>query len=350
MNNKTYQKNEDLMHILEHTRELWDEIRGERIFLTGGTGFFGKWIIESFLFANKTLGLHSELHVLTRDSRSFIQQNPNFSEQERLHYVHGSMTDFLFPNEIFPFIIHAATQPSVSNLKNGGLELFSSNVEGTRRVLEFSSHCNARKLLFTSSGAVYGDQPAEVSHIPESYTGAPDTCNVNSAYGQSKRISEYLCANYSSNSSLSVKIARCFAFVGPYLPLDANFAIGNFIKDCLAGDSIHILGDGTPFRSYLYMADLMIWLFTILFRGESCKPYNVGSDFDLSIMALAEIVSKEVSPNTKISVAQKPDPRKPVSRYVPDITRAKTNLGLEVWIPLEKAIRRTSSFYRPQFQ
>jgi dTDP-glucose 4,6-dehydratase len=149
----------------------------------------------------------------------------------------------------------------------------------------------------------------------------------------------------SSGLSFEAKIARCWAFCGPHLPLDAHFAIGNFIGDMLAGRPISIGGDGTPRRSYLYAADLAIWLWTILFRAPALVPINVGSGSDVNILELAEIVAQVLSPLTptppQIHVAKQAIPGASPTRYVPSVERAESLLGLREMVGLEESIRRT---------
>lgn len=158
-------------------------------------------------------------------------------------------------------------------------------------------------------------------------------------------MAELLCSLSATRTEMECKIARCFAFVGPHLPLDAHFAIGNFICDALRNEPIEIKGDGTPMRSYLYAADLAVWLWTMLFRSASLRPFNVGSDRDLSIRELAEVVTAEVRPGLKIRVAGEAISSAPLQRYVPCVTAAKRHLNLTEGISLEDAIRHTAAWY-----
>jgi dTDP-glucose 4,6-dehydratase len=130
--------------------------------------------------------------------------------------------------------------------------------------------------------------------------------------------------------------------VGPYLPLDNHHAIGNFIRDGLQDGFIQVKGDGTPHRSYLYAADLAIWLWTILFHGFSCRPYNVGSEVDLSISALAKNVAETFPTAPEVRIAKKAISNEPSERYVPSTSRAKLELGLSQQLKLHEAIGRTA--------
>jgi dTDP-glucose 4,6-dehydratase len=259
-----------------------------------------------------------------------------------LEFIQGDVRSFVFPPGRFASIIHAATEASAKLNHDTPEEMLDAIIAGTRRVLDFAEQAGGKKLLLTSSGAVYGQQPADISHVAEDYLGAPDPLLPGSAYGVGKRVSEHMCAVHARQHGYEVKIARCFAFVGPHLPLDAHFAIGNFIRDALAGRPIHIAGNGTPLRSYLYASDLAVWLWTILFRAPSARAYNVGSADALSIAQLATTVATALGGKSIVTVAQKPDPLRPLSRYVPAVSRAQTELGLRSDVSLTDAIQRTA--------
>ena len=331
----------DLEHVLAHTHSLWEPLRGERIFITGGTGFFGCWLLESFLWATTRLNLQTTAWVLTRHPDRFRAKAPHLALHPAIRLHAGDVRTFSYPEGTFPFIIHAMTEESAVPL-----ERFDTNVEGTRHVLEFARTHGVRRFLFTSSGAVYGRQPPEMTHVEESFSGAPDPMEAGSAYGMSKRVGEFLGAAYAREYGFDVALARCFAFMGPYLPLEGAFAAGNFLRDALQGGPIRIGGDGTPYRSYLYAADLAIWLWTMLFRAPSARAYNVGSMTDLSIRELADTVRDVVYPKAVVEVAQPPVAGGTPARYVPSTRRAREELGLECRIDLAEGIRRTATFVR----
>jgi nucleoside-diphosphate-sugar epimerase len=334
----------DLDHILAHTSGLWDELRGQRLFITGGTGFFGCWLLESFTWANDRLGLGTSAVVLTRDPEAFRRKAPHLAFHPAVQLHQGDVRSFSFPEGTFSHVIHAATEASSRLNAEQPLVMFDTIVEGTRRVLECARACSARKFLLTSSGAVYGKQPPELTNIPEDYAGGPDPADPASAYGEGKRAAELLCALYAREYGLQAKIARCFAFVGPYLPLDAHFAIGNFIKDGLQGGPTRVLGDGTPFRSYLYAADLAIWLWTILMDGASCRPYNVGSERQIDIAGVARTVADAFRPRPIVEVARQRLAGHWSEHYVPCTQRAQAELHVEEHIALPDAVARTAAW------
>jgi len=336
---------EDLEHVLEHTRELWSEASGKSFFITGGTGFFGMWLLESFAHINDQLALGMRATILTRDPAAFARKAPHLANRADLRFIQGDIRSFPFPEGQFDYIIHAATEASAKLNKEAPHEMLDAIVAGTRRVLDFAAQCGVKKLLLTSSGAVYGKQPSDITHISEDYLGAPDPLLLGSAYGEGKRLAEHMSCVHARQHGYEAKIARGFAFVGPHFPLDAHFAIGNFIRDAMRGTPIQINGDGTPMRSYLYASDLALWLWTILFKAPHARAYNVGSDEDKNLAELATTISALLGGRQLDIHSQKADLSRSISRYVPCIERARNELRLTTNIPLADAIVRTADWY-----
>ena len=298
-----------------------------RLFITGGTGFFGKSMLDYRLRHTEWEGAQAEWVILSRSPERFTAECPQLANQAGVSFVGGDVRDFAFPKAPFDAIIHAATS-AVTTLSDD--EMTSVIVEGARHVVDFAKFAGCKTILFTSSGAVYGPRTEPMSE--------DDACNPTTAYGKGKHAAERLLVE----SGLDVKIARCFAFVGPHLNRKIHYAIGNFIQNCLEGVPIVINGDGTPLRSYLYADDLVEWLFSILERGTVGRPYNVGSDEGLSILALAEKVRAVLGAQSKIEILGKPSGALP-SVYVPCVYRAQRELGVNVKTFLENAIRLSAA-------
>ena len=334
---------DDLDHLLDRVGPLWEKLRGERLFLTGGTGFFGKWLLESLLAANRRLDLNCRITVLSRDPGAFLERHPHLGDPALVSFTPGDVRDFAFPDGEFKFVIHGATDVAAAT---SALELFSSCLDGTRRVLDFARQAGCCEFLQVSSGAVYGRQPADLAAIPEDYHGAPDPLKASSAYGEGKRCAEWLASAYGEQHRFGVKVARCFAFVGPHLPLDRQFAIGNFLGAALSGRELVIQGDGSALRSYLYAADLAVWLWTILLRAPAGSVYNVGGADALSIGELAVRISRLAGSESEVRILSPHDPGKAAERYVPDVRKAAQELGLQAWTSLDEAILRTLQWGR----
>lgn len=296
-----------------------------RILLTGGTGFFGKSILS---MRQRGRTPETDLSILARTPEAFRGAFPSLVSG--VTFYPGDVRGFAFPDAEFDAVIHAAA-PARTGLPPG--EMRSIILEGTRRVLGFARERRVKKLLFVSSGAVYGPLDFAAGPVAEDRP-----CRPTDEYGKAKLEAERMCLD----SGMDAVIARCFAFTGPYLARNIHFAIGNFIGDALAKRPITIRGDGSPVRSYLYADDLVDWLFALLFRGEPGEAYNVGSARAVTLAELARLVTRELNPGGEVRVLNQ-DAGPGRSYYVPDVSLAERRCGVSASVPLAEAIRRSAA-------
>lgn len=312
-----------------------------QLLLTGGTGFFGRALLRHYLSTGTTPDV--PVVVLSRDPRRFETAFPEFAGSEAISLMKCDIQDrdSLPWGQAFSHVLHAATD-STFGPRLTPLQRFNQIVEGTTNILDLAVATGARRFLLTSSGGIYGPQPPELDAFPEDWPAGPPLSEPASAYSQAKRAAEHLCALYRDAHGLETVIARCFAFVGPDLPLDVHFAIGNFIRNALHGQPITVAGDGSPVRTYLDQSDLAHWLWTLLLEGHAGETYNVGSDQAISIGQLAQLVRDLIAPELPVQILGNPQPSASRNRYVPDISKARRLHGLKVTVPLAEAIRRTA--------
>jgi len=307
------------------------------ILLTGGTGFFGKALLSHYITCLVSRGL--EITVLSRNPNDFLALNPQFQIQHGLKFHKGNILqpDSLPQSTSFTHIIHAATDSTYGPLLSP-TERYDQIVAGTRNLLEYAARRRVARFLYVSSGAIYGPQPQDIEGITEDWPMRPSLSDLANTYGIAKLTSEHLCHIYSAMYDFDIVIGRCFAFVGPDLPLSVHFAIGNFIRDCLFGNAVTVNGDGSAVRSYLDQSDLANWLFTILFEGSNGEAYNVGSDQEITIADLACLVRDMLSPSKPVLINSSISTPIDRIRYVPNIAKAREELGLDVCIPLRDSI------------
>jgi dTDP-glucose 4,6-dehydratase len=322
---------EDLDHVLAHAEPAFLALKDASLFLTGGTGFFGHWLLETLLHANRELALNLDTTVLTRDPAVFRAKSPHLALDPAVTLLAGDIRTFPLPAMRFTHILHAATD-------SGPTQDPSTILPGTQRILTLAAASPSARLLYVSSGAVYGRSTNRL-FTPEDF---PLPTLPPASYEAAKQVSESLCLAAPTPAA----IARCFAFVGPHLPLDQHFAIGNFLAAALNDQPIHITGDGTPRRSWLYMADLAVWLWTLLAQASPGTIYNVGSDEAYTIAEAAHLTATELNPTLPIEITGTPSPNTPRNNYVPDVRRAHRDLSLSVTVPLREALRRTAAWHR----
>lgn len=323
---------EDLEHIFHHAGGCWSRLDGKRVLFTGASGFFGSWMLESFLYAGTKSGISLRAIAVTRDARRFSEYLPHLAGDPRVEILEADAATMPVPEGPVDYVVHSLFAPAPLR------EMEAHYETATRRLLEIAALKSSSGCLLCSTGAVYKPSRSPIlENWPRFGSGDP------LSYPRIRaRVEDQWEAGF-AGLGLPVTIARGFAFVGPRLPLDGQFAAGNFLRDVLAGGPVTVRGDGTPIRSYLHAADLAVRLWHILLCGQAGGIYNVGSGQELSIGEAADAVAGLVQPPAEVRVLREGSR---FSYYVPDTTRIEHAFHIAPALPFPKALARTWEWLR----
>lgn len=302
-----------------------------RIFMTGGTGFFGRSLLRARHAAVGQGETLPPITLLSRNPEAFARAFPDLADQAGVEFVEGDILDSvsLLAGSGFTHVIHAATD-STNGPKLSPLARYEQIVQGTLNIAKFALENGVSRFLHVSSGAVYGAMNLNQGAVSEAVLPCLDPLNRNNAYALGKHGSEHIVSQFNDVEGMQVVIARCFAFAGRDLPLDVHFAIGNFVRDALMADALNIKGDGSAVRSYMSQDDLVRWLLALLLRGRAGEVYNVGSDMPVSIRELADLTRNLLAPGKKVVIGQAEPSNNPKDIYLPNVDKAKGQLDLEL--------------------
>jgi dTDP-glucose 4,6-dehydratase len=335
----------DLEEIIQTSASDLEEIVNKPLVITGASGFVGTWLTLSWVAARKKVNGRGQLLITSRNPQSLLPLINVIDSRSPVIALSSDIQNLHIPSEFRNGnLIHAATPASAALNASDPAAMLKIIIEGQERVIVEAVRMN-NKLLFLSSGAVYGRQPLDLSHLPETWEGAPQIGDINSAYHEGKRVTELMGNIAAAKQGLHFVTARLFAFIAPFLPLGTHFAAGNFIRDAVTSNQIEIQSGGGSVRSYLYATDLCSSLWALLARGETMTAYNVGSEHEVSIKNLALEVASCTNRNAEV-VVRGVDNSENVNRYVPSTTKMEVELGWKINVLLQDSLFRTIQWYR----
>jgi nucleoside-diphosphate-sugar epimerase len=348
----------DLEYISSNLQEEFTRLSGSHLLLTGGAGFLGYYLVQAILRWNDGKAKRQRIKLTVYDN--YMRGVPRWlTNLPGLTLVKHDITMTL-PRDIpdFAYIIHAASIASPTYYRKHPIATMDANVNGLRTLLEyFRAQKAANKpgggFLFFSSSETYGDPSPENIPTPEEYRGNVSCTGPRACYDEAKRYGETLCVNFARHYGLPIKVARPFNNYGPGLKISDRRVLSDFARDILAGRDIVLLSDGSPTRTFCYVADAVVGYYKILVHGRPGEAYNIGVEApEISIADLAErltIIARDHFGYTgKVIRQASPDQDYLVdnpSRRCPRIAKARAELGFNPTISLDEGLRRLLLWY-----
>ena len=352
----------DLNYICENLSEEFAVLSGKKLLITGGAGFLGYYLVQAVLHWNKQNAGDKPIGLTVYDN--YIRGVPEWLKalegDDNLMLKKHDITNPL-PTDIaaYSYIIHGASIASPIYYRKYPIETMDANVEGLRSLLDYfrkqqDDGNSIGGFLFYSTSEIYGDPSPENIPTAETYNGNVSCTGPRACYDESKRYGETLCVNFAQQYGLPIKMARPFNNYGPGLKITDRRALPDIARDIIADRDIVLYSDGSPTRTFCYIADAIVGYYKILVKGRSGEAYNIGVDKpEISILALAEKtveLSRDLLDYKGEVVHQVSDDKDYLvdnpNRRCPVITKARTELGYNPSISLDEGLKRSLLWYR----
>ena len=346
----------DLDYMMSGLSAELEAMAGTHILITGGAGFLGYYFVQSLLAYNDQAAPARPIAVTVYDNymRGVPRWLVDLRERSDLTLVTHDMTRPL-PADMpaFEYVIHAASIASPIYYRQHPIETMDANVVGLRNLLEFAAGGGVRGLLFLSSSEIYGDPLPGRIPTPEDYRGNVSCTGPRACYDEAKRYGETLCVNFARARGMPVKAARPFNNYGPGLKISDRRVLPDFARDVMAGRDIVMLSDGSPTRTFCYVADAVMGYVKVLVRGAPGEAYNIGVEApEISMADVAErvvAIARELFGYTgRVVHGTSGDADYLLdnpSRRCPDIGKARRELGFDPRVTLDEGLRRLLLWY-----
>lgn len=268
-------------------------LKDSAILVTGASGLIGSYLVDMLLTYNRLENANIRIYALGR-SEQRLRERFDGAKTEKLIYVEHDVCDEMELDTEIDYIIHAAGNAHPAAFSADPVGTILSNVQGTENLLRFGSAHGAKRLLFVSSGEVYGQCDEKTESFREDYSGYVDPLVARSCYPTGKRAAETLCVTYTEQFGLDTVIARPCHCYGPNVTTEDNRATVQFINKAMDGENIVVSSTGKQLRSYCYVADCVAGLLTVLLMGRSGEAYNIAtSGVTVTVGEFAAIVASQ---------------------------------------------------------
>jgi nucleoside-diphosphate-sugar epimerase len=337
---------DDCKRVYSGVSEKLKKLSGEALLITGGSGFMGSWLCELVYYMNKTHKMDIRLFITARDRERFEFILPHVANSKYVKFIRSdirSMTEL--PSEV-NYIVHAAANPDNRFHSSRPFETMSTVAEGTGAILRAASRAsNLHKIINVSSSSIYSQDLNNDDKFLENSPGMPLNSRLSSSFSDANRYSEALCSAARSELRLPITTIRPFTFSGAYQDIDSPWALNNFINDAINKRPIRIHGDGETIRSYMYGADLAVWVLVIMLHTKNGQIYNVGNDNGISLREVAQKVANCIQPVPSILLNTSLTTEINRSALVPNVTKAEKEFGLKQFTSIDLAIQRSVHWY-----